>query len=71
MILMIGGQELLIVAVVLLLLFGAKKIPSLMKDVGKGVNEIKKAKEEIKKDLKVDEIEIVKDVNEIKELVKK
>ena len=71
MILMIGGQELLIVAVVLLLLFGAKKIPSLMKDVGKGVNEIKKAKDEIKKDLKIDDIEIVKDVKKIKEVIKK
>jgi sec-independent protein translocase protein TatA len=71
MILMIGGQELLIVAVVLLVLFGAKKIPSLMKDVGKGVSELNKVKDEIKNELKIDDIGIIKDMKKIKETIKK
>ena len=33
----IGGQELIFIALVILLLFGGKKIPELMKGLGKGV----------------------------------
>ena len=37
----IGGQELIFIALVILLLFGGKKIPELMKGVGKGVKSFK------------------------------
>ena len=33
----IGGQELVFIALIILLLFGGKKIPELMKGLGKGV----------------------------------
>ena len=46
-----GGSEWLLIALVVLLLFGGKKIPELMKGLGKGVSEFKKGKEEIEKDL--------------------
>lgn len=49
----IGGQEILIIVLIILILFGAKKIPDLMKGVGKGVKEFKDAtseKEDNKKD---------------------
>lgn len=36
-----GGQELLIIALVILLLFGGRKIPELMKGLGKGVKSFK------------------------------
>lgn len=39
----IGGQEILIIALIVLVLFGGKKIPELMKGLGKGVKEYKKA----------------------------
>ncbi len=39
----IGGQEIIIIAIVLLLLFGGRKIPELMKGLGKGIKEFKKA----------------------------
>ncbi len=71
MILMIGGTEIIIILIVVLLMFGAKKVPSLMKDIGKGINEINKTKEEIKKELKVNDLDIVKDVKKIKEVIKK
>lgn len=71
MILMIGSSELLIIGLVVLLLFGAKKIPTLMKDVGKGVKEINKTKQEIKEELKLDEMEIVKNVKSIKDSISK
>lgn len=39
----IGIQEILIILVIVLLLFGGKKIPELMKGLGSGINEFKKA----------------------------
>lgn len=40
---MIGAQQLIIVLVVVLLLFGGKKIPELMRGLGKGMREFKDA----------------------------
>ena len=37
----IGGQELVFIALIILLLFGGKKIPELMKGIGKGVKSFK------------------------------
>ena len=37
----IGGQELLIIALILLVLFGGRKIPELMRGLGRGVKEFK------------------------------
>ena len=37
----IGGQELVFIALLILLLFGGKKIPELMKGLGKGVKSFK------------------------------
>lgn len=45
-----GVTEIIIIAIVLLLLFGGKKIPELMKGLGKGMNEFKKAKDEMNAD---------------------
>ena len=51
-ILSISWQHILIVALILLLLFGGKKIPELMKGLGSGIKEFKDAvKEEDKKKL--------------------
>lgn len=41
MLLNIGWQEILLVALVILLLFGGKKIPELMRGLGKGVKSFK------------------------------
>lgn len=45
-----GVTEIIIIAVILLLLFGGKKIPELMKGLGKGMNEFKKAKSDMEKE---------------------
>lgn len=37
----LGGSEILIIAIMILLLFGGKKIPELMKGLGKGVKSFK------------------------------
>ena len=39
----LGTPELIIIAIVLVLLFGARKIPDLMKGLGSGIKEFKKA----------------------------
>ncbi len=41
----LGAPELIIIAVVILLIFGGKKIPELMRGLGKGVKEFKNAKD--------------------------
>ena len=39
----VGPQQLILIAVIILLLFGGKKIPELMSGLGKGIKEFKKA----------------------------
>lgn len=50
----IGAGEIVIVALVVLLLFGGKKIPELMKGLGKGVRSFKDGMKEIEKDIDLD-----------------
>ncbi len=45
----LGGQELLLVLVIVLVLFGGKKIPELLRGVGKGMGELQKGLDEGKK----------------------
>ena len=49
----IGAGEIVIVALVVLLLFGGKKIPELMKGLGKGVKSFKDGMKEVEKDLDI------------------
>ena len=57
----LGFQEILVIALIVLLFFGGKKIPELMRGLGKGVksfkegmNEVTDLKEEVEKDEKKD-----------------
>ena len=47
----VGAWQIVLIVLVVLLLFGGKKIPELMKGLGRGISEFKKGKEEIDKDL--------------------
>lgn len=47
----IGTGEIVIIALVVLLLFGGKKIPELMKGLGKGVKSFKDGMKDIEKEL--------------------
>ncbi len=51
----IGFQEILIVALIVLLLFGGKKIPELMKGLGKGVKSFKEGMNETTKESSQDD----------------
>lgn len=60
----LGTPEIILIALVILILFGAKKIPEFMQGLGKGVREFKKASREIQ-----DELE--KPIEEKKQIEKK
>ena len=50
----IGTSEILLIAFVVLLLFGGKKIPELMRGIGKGVRNFKEGVNGIEKDINKD-----------------
>lgn len=44
-----GGTEVIVITIVLLLFFGGRKIPELMRGLGKGIKEFKKATQDFDK----------------------
>ena len=56
----LGMQEILIIALIVLLFYGGKKIPELMKGLGKGVKSFKDGMNEVP-DLKEDKKEDIKE----------
>ena len=50
--LMLGGWEIAAIVLVVLLLFGGKKIPELMRGLGKGVKSFKQGMNEVEKEIK-------------------
>ncbi|MCW3089140.1 MAG: twin-arginine translocase TatA/TatE family subunit [Ferruginibacter sp.] len=46
-----GGSEWIFIILAIVLLFGGKKIPELMKGIGKGMREFKDAKENVKSEI--------------------
>ncbi len=58
-----GGSEWILLVLIVLLIFGGKKIPELMKGIGKGIREFKDAKDKTSID--------AEDGNDDKVLVKK
>ena len=49
---MIGPWQIVLIVLVFLLMFGGKKIPELMKGLGKGMKEFKEATKDLKEDNK-------------------
>jgi sec-independent protein translocase protein TatA len=47
----LGFNEILIILIIVLLLFGGKKIPELMRGLGRGVREFNDAKNTVKKEI--------------------
>ena len=60
----LGPWEIVLIFVVLLLVFGGKKLPELARGLGQGLKEFKKAKEEIKEEIKSAEEDIEKITSE-------
>lgn len=53
----IGFQELLVIFLLVLLLFGAKRLPEVGRNLGKGIREFKKATKELTSDVDLEEYE--------------
>lgn len=52
----IGFGEMVVIAVVLLLVVGPKDLPALLKTVGKGIRDVKRASSELRKSVGIDEL---------------
>ena len=52
----LGMQEIIVIALIVLLLFGGKKIPELMKGLGKGVKSFKDGMKEVDDEVKSEEV---------------
>jgi len=61
----LGTQEIIIILVIVLLLFGGRKIPELMRGLGRGVREFNDAKNNVRKEIE-DNVNNVNSVNETK-----
>lgn len=46
-----GTQEIIIIAIIILLLFGGRKIPELMRGLGRGIREFNDAKNTVRKEI--------------------
>ena len=66
----ISGQEIFVILLVVLLLFGAKKIPDIARGLGKGMGEFKKAADDIKREMNNHTSDIKKDFKEINDNIK-
>jgi len=47
----LGTQEIILILLVILVLFGAKKIPDMMQGLGKGIREFKKATKDVEEEV--------------------
>lgn len=51
----IGGWEILIIVLLIIIFFGAKKIPELAQGLGKGMKEFRKAARDIQEDISLED----------------
>jgi len=69
--LFISGQEIFIVLIVALILFGAKKLPDIAKGLGKGMREFRKATDDIKREFNESTKDVKDDIKDISDSVNK
>jgi sec-independent protein translocase protein TatA len=70
MFLFISGQEIFIILLVVLLLFGANKIPEIARGLGKGMREFRKAADDIKREMNTHTDDIKKDMKDLDDNIK-
>jgi len=49
----VGMDEMMVILVVVLILFGSKRLPELARGLGKGIREFKKAADDVKRELDI------------------
>ncbi len=52
MLLFIGGPEIILVLLFIVMFFGSKKIPEIARGIGRGIREVKDASNEIKREIR-------------------
>jgi len=57
----LGGPEIILIMVVVLLMFGGKKIPEMMRGLGKGMKEFKDAKDGLNEDPESKQVQAIKE----------
>jgi sec-independent protein translocase protein TatA len=62
---MVSGGEIFVIIMAILILFGAKSIPEVARGLGKGLREIKKVTDDIKKEI-TQETGVMDDINDFK-----
>ena len=70
-ILFISGQEIVILGLAVLILFGSKKIPEMARGLGKGMREFRKAADDIKRELNQSVPDIKSGLDDIGKNIKK
>ena len=63
MILFIGGPEIIIILLFIVIFFGSSKIPDLARTLGKTIREVKDASNEIKKEIRDSASEVKNDLD--------
>ena len=66
MLLFIGGTEILVILLFIVIFFGSKRIPEIAKGLGRAIREVKDASSEIKKEIH-DSASTIKDNFNVKE----
>lgn len=61
---MLGTNEIVVILVIVLLLFGGRKIPELMRGLGKGVREFNDAKNNVKKEIEDSASDVTRSVKD-------
>ena len=63
----IGGSEILLIIIVFIILFGTEKLPEFARGLGKGIQEFKKAADDIKSEITNSTLDIKKELDEAKD----
>ncbi|GMV52907.1 MAG: twin-arginine translocase TatA/TatE family subunit [Chlorobi bacterium] len=62
----VGGGELILIILVILLLFGPKSLPDLARTVGKGIRQVKKAQEDLTQQIRDISADVEKPVEQLR-----
>ena len=68
-VLFISGQEIVIIGLVVLVLFGSKKMPEMARGLGKGMREFRKAADDIKREISSSSPDLTSNIKNIKNIL--
>ena len=69
--LFIGGPEIVIIMMAIVMLFGSKKIPEIARGLGKGIRELKDASNDIKREIRSSASIVKEEVQKVEEDIEK